>query len=85
MMLPTIHSNGTSAEALLDDQREILNCLTKADVALCRFGPNGRDYYPQGDGALEEAVKEHEARIQKVRSVIDEIQKIAEHVVGFVK
>lgn len=85
MRLPTIHSNGTSAEALLDDQMKILGALREAEVLLRRCGPNGRDYYPQGESAVAEAMKDGDSRIERVRSVIREVEQIAEHVAGFVK
>jgi len=40
--------------------------------------PNGRDYYPQGPGAIRQAEAEHQARIDKVRAVQQEIYDLME-------
>jgi hypothetical protein len=43
-------------------------------------GPNGRDYYPAGDQAFPQAIKEHYDRIEKLHAVKAEIDQIAEHI-----
>lgn len=82
MILPTIHRNGTSRSALLSDAEDAYDALQKAIKALYDAGPNGRDYYPQGPGALITAVAEHDSRIDRLRSVADEIETIMEHLAG---
>jgi len=77
---PTIHMNGTSREALLEDFVKVIDALNVAMEALQKSGPNGRDYYPQGDGALRKAQNEHLARMKKLKEVQDEIQEIAESI-----
>lgn len=78
MMLPTIHMNGTSARTLLDDIEEASNALLIAQNALRAMSPNGRDYYPQGPDAIQTAIDEHQARIDRVRGVREELNTLAE-------
>jgi hypothetical protein len=42
--------------------------------------PNARDYYPQGDDAFQQAVREHNARVRRLREVSDELYTIVEAV-----
>ena len=77
MKTPTIHTNGSSATTLLDGYAAVLDALSKAQDYLASTGPNGRDYYPQGESAYAVARAEHEARIEKVRAVREEIETIA--------
>lgn len=44
--------------------------------------PNGRDYNPQGPGALREAVDEQTARVQRVRYVKDELEQLYNRIDG---
>lgn len=80
MTKPTIHTNGTSAQELLDGLGEIHVALNNAVAKLYEYGPNARDYYPQGDAAFAAARDEHASRIERVRSVIAEIEEIAESI-----
>ena len=77
---PTIHLNGTSAKSLLQDYCDAMLAIEKAQVALAKCSPNGRDYYPQGDEALRKAIKEHNRRAEKLREVWTEIEEIALYV-----
>ena len=77
MMLPTIHFNGTSKEALLEGYCEAINAIVEAGRKLAAAAPNGRDYYPQGPKAIQTALDEHDARANKLREVIIELEQIA--------
>lgn len=78
--LPTIHLNGSSPKDLFENAREALGALRKAISAVEGTGPNGRDYYPQGDGAIAVAVSEHCDRLKRIQSVIAELETLAEHI-----
>lgn len=80
MMFPTIHLNGSSPEYLLESARYALDSLRAAVLQVEGTAPNGRDYYPQGDGAIKTAVCEHASRIERLRSVIAELEELAEHI-----
>lgn len=73
---PTIHSNGTSKESLIDAWVSAYDKIGKARVSLKSCAPNGRDYYPQGDGALEEATRQHLARLAALDGVMDELEAL---------
>lgn len=79
-MKPTIHMNGTSREALLDQTTEAWGKVNDAISALCHMRPNGRDYYPQGSSAYGLADDEHCERITKLNEVLQELQVLAEHI-----
>lgn len=69
---PLVHLNGTSAEELMKQQRDLYEAVTAAvDVALAAT-PNARDYYPLGDGAFAAAREAHSARIAKLVAIREE-------------
>lgn len=76
-MVPTVHLNGTGKEALIKEVAEARFALGEALGRLCSMTVHGRDYYVQdGPGkspAITKAWNEHEARISKIQSVIDEL------------
>lgn len=90
MMFPMIHLNGSSPERLLDDLAAAHDSLTQAVDALRRAAPNARDYYPLGAlhdlqshfgvAAHTVAVEEHDARLTKLREVIEQIDQLQAHV-----
>lgn len=51
--------------------------------ALANAAPNGRDYYPQGPGALKQAQEEHQNRMARLRSVYAELQQLAEAIADY--
>lgn len=80
MKLPTIHLNGTSANALFEQVCDAMGAMRAAIVALDRASPNGRDYYTQGPNALAEAIAEHDERVKRLLSVQRELETLAEHI-----
>jgi hypothetical protein len=64
MKTPSIHSNGTSSHVLVDKYMKVLDTTNAAIAALSASAPNGRDYYPQGDNAINEAIKIHEEHMK---------------------
>jgi hypothetical protein len=78
MLIPTVHLNGTTGEALRDQYTDAAIAVQKAINALCVAGPNARDYYVQGPDAGFAAQREHEARVKVLKGVRDELAAIAE-------
>ncbi len=78
MTIPTIHLNGTSRANLLEQQLDAAHALRAALEKLSEACPNGRDYYPQGPEAMSAAVREHESRMERVRSVLREVSDLAD-------
>ena len=78
IITPTVHLNGTSRQDLLDGYCEAIHALHQAGVKLAAAYPNGRDYYVQGGDAINKAMDQHEARMTKLREVINELEHIAE-------
>ena len=80
MMKPTIHLNGTSQQSLAEGYEKSVNALRVAQDALCAAAPNGRDYYPQGDSASYTARDEHQDRLKRTKSVIEELEALWESI-----
>jgi hypothetical protein len=80
MILPTIHMNGTSKNDLLEGWLKMSHALNAAITAMVEEGPNGRDYYTQGDGVFYKAQDEQRERIKKIAAVKEEIDTIVEHI-----
>lgn len=78
MRTPTIHLNGTSGGELLDKNSKALDAVQAAIEALCAAAPHGRDYYVQGASATTEVLREHNARLEKLMAVREELRTIVE-------
>jgi hypothetical protein len=80
-VFPTVHLNGTSKTELLDQLGDAIDLLHDAGRALAKATPNGRDYYLQRpEGAINVAMAQHESRMSRLRSVINELEEILWHV-----
>ena len=77
MMFPTIHLNGTSRAELRLQYLQAIAALAIAQKAVQSTCPNGRDYYPQGTRAIDDAIGEHTARLRKLGDVMTELREIA--------
>lgn len=78
MRTPTIHLNGTSAEALLDNVQTALRELCSAYKAIEGMAPHPRDYYLQGDCAFDNASDSHSSMLAKIKNVREEVYKVYE-------
>jgi hypothetical protein len=76
MTIPTVHDNGTSKARLIEGYEAASASIEAAYQAVKATAPNGRDYYPQGPAAMEQATAEHLARLKKLDEVRDEIDSI---------
>lgn len=83
MTMPTIHLNGTSQADLFGNICTAGETLQDAMDALAKTAPNGRDYYPQGQSALGEALRDHNGRMDKLQAVYAELQGIAAYLSTF--
>jgi hypothetical protein len=78
LQIPTVHLNGTGKDQLLEQVCEAVHALHEAGRALAAAAPNGRDYYLQTGDAIGSAMKQHEARMTKLREIIKELETIGE-------
>jgi hypothetical protein len=78
MRKPTLHLNGTGKEMLCKGYEEAYTALCNTEKALCKIEFNPRDYYVQGSGAWDEAVKEMDTRLAAIGKVKTEIEEILE-------
>ena len=77
LVLPIVHRNGTSREALIDQRCAAGARVREALAALAEMAPNGRDYYPE-PGRFELARAQHNRRAAALRWLLEELQAEAE-------
>lgn len=77
MVIPTVHLNGTSGEALFNEYRAAINAVGKAKEALMAITTHGRDYYPQGDKAFYAAMEQRTAWRNALNKIEADLIKIA--------
>ncbi len=78
LSVPTMHLNGTSGDVLVAQLVDVGAALRATLRALDEAAPNARDYYVQGDEAFGKVMREHLSRVERVRSVLNEIYAINE-------
>ena len=77
MLTPTIHLNGDRREQLQDDACDAILAVQDAIRTLAKIAPNGRNYYPQGPRAIEDATTDYMVMLAKLESVQSEIDDLA--------
>ena len=80
LSVPTVHLNGTSQTELLTQLTTAADAVRDAITAVQKACPNGRDYYPQGRDATQEALRQHDNRLRCMADVLCELVEIAEAV-----
>lgn len=78
VITPTLHLNGSGYDRLFELNAEANGALRAALDKLAQAAPHGRDFYVQGDDAYAKARDQHEDRLARVRSVMDELEAIME-------
>ena len=78
MKLPTIHMNGSPRQMLLDEAETAYASMHDAIDAVRAMTVNGRDFYPQGPNAAQEAMREHERLIRQLCEARAEIEQYIE-------
>lgn len=78
LSVPTVHLNGTSQTELLTQLTTAADAVRDAITAVQKACPNGRDYYPQGRDATQEALRQHANRLHNLTAVRRELVEIAE-------
>lgn len=77
VIAPTVHLNGTSAEALVEGYLSACGKVRDALEALDECSPNARDYSPSTFAA---AVAQHVEHIRALTAVRDALYQLAENV-----
>jgi hypothetical protein len=76
VLIPTVHLNGSHAEGLREEAHRAMCAIGDAISAVGDMGPDARDYYPQGPNVASVARRDHDGRIARLRSVLEEISAI---------
>jgi hypothetical protein len=71
--------NGTSAKELYLQYFAAHNAIEDAITVLAKTAPHGRDYYPQGDMAINLANAEHQIRMTRLKNILTELEELALH------
>ena len=66
---PTLHLNSTGKNDLRDEYANAYAAIDKAIDALAAATLNGRDYYPQAEGAYYQARSERDTALDQLRQV----------------
>ena len=85
MILPTIHLNGSSAKSLTDEYTQARRAVHDAMNAMQKIDFNNRDYYPQGQMAWLDAVRQRQDLFNALAHVAAELHKIEAHCFSFIK
>ena len=85
MTKPTIHLNGTAARDLAQGYCDAMCAVNDAAAKVAEAGPNARDYYPQGQPAIDAAMAQHRDRLDRLRAVAAELEELATHCADFIK
>ena len=83
ILLPTVHMNGTSKEALLTQYKNCWRAVRDAIDVLEANPPHSRDYYPQNTvgtdflyEAYQPAREQHNAWTQKLYAVKNDLEEL---------
>jgi hypothetical protein len=77
---PGIHTNGTSADRLLEGYRIAYRAVTDALAALQESAaPHPRDFYPLGWVIHHAAMEEHKSRLAALQKTQEELLELMEH------
>lgn len=74
--VPTVHLNGTSREALVEENMKALAAVHAAFEAVRGAAPNARDYYVQSSTAFNEARKQHVERLLALTAIEQQLTTI---------
>jgi hypothetical protein len=74
--VPTIHSNGSDKDDLIEGLMRARNALHEAALTLQDAAPNGRDYYIQTPSTFSLAQEQNSQRVRSVVAIYDELGAI---------
>jgi hypothetical protein len=74
LVLPLVHSNGTSRSELVQLRTELVGTLLAAEERLRAMAPHERDYYLES-GRFHKAVAQHQRRVTSLHKLLKEIEE----------
>ncbi len=77
---PVINLNGTSANSLVEEYKTASHALREAINAVQNITVHGRDYQTAPEGCYQKARSEQTARLQKLETVLEEIESLHQQV-----
>jgi hypothetical protein len=85
LILPTIHSNGSSAKSLTEDYTQARRAVQEAINALQAVDFNARDYYVQGPATWTEAVRQRHDVYEHLSAAFNALHEHETHCSQFIK
>jgi predicted ATPase len=77
LIIPTVHMNGTGKQTLIEEYVNAMNAVQTAIDALAQITVHSRDYYPQGNDAINEAKYQWNKQYDELMTVRNELEAIA--------
>ena len=77
---PSVNLNGNDQRELLQGYLLAIHTMRAAISYTAMTAPHGRDYQTAPKGDLAAAMAEHRSRLARLESVMDELERLAEHV-----
>jgi len=74
LLAPSVHLNGTSKQELVEQRLAVMEAARALLQAMKGASPNGRDYYPQGDGAYKRAATAWNERREMVLRLLSDVE-----------
>ena len=78
MIVPKIHTNGTSQKELVSQISAVNSALSKAIDVLMKMSPNGRDYYHTEN--FHQACDQHAVWLKTIVTIQNEIMEVGEQI-----
>lgn len=78
---PVLNINGSSYQTLREDYLATIRVIQEAEKKLSAIYPHGRDFQTVDGGLYQKARNEADARLKKIRDVLNEIENIAKQIV----
>ena len=77
LIIPTVHLNGTGKDTLVNEYVNAMSAMDKAIETFRKITVHGRDYYPQGNNAINEALHQRSKQLEELMTVRNELETIA--------
>ena len=74
LVTPSIHLNGTSKRELVEQRLAVMDAARALLEAMKGAAPNGRDYYPQAEGAFLKAATAWNERREMVLRLLSDVE-----------
>jgi hypothetical protein len=82
VVLPIVHTNGTSREELLDLRALAMGAIRDLLERLAEMAPNQRDYYLGDPDLWKKALEQHRRRVTSIEALAAEVNEEQEALIA---